>query len=521
MSATVPAERRAHGPGATATGLVERARKGLAGLVMLAAGVLAWWWLTTHHFIGGEYPADATLPGGSAAPSALPAEVTLPEASRGAAGIEIGTVVRRALRDHLTVPGRIEYDARRRLDYDAPVGGIISQVLVQVRQRVHKGDSLAEMSSPDVGVARDEVRRREDGRQIEIKASEWATAVADNVESLLETLSQHPPLADVEAMFKDRLLGAYREKILGAYSRLLFVEKVNRSTRELGDGGVLSGRIIEERTSNLEIAKANFDAACEEALFDTRQERDRARATLASADRLVQVSKELLRTLVGSRLGAEATALADAGDSDDGSPGDTSSLSALVLKTPLDGVVEDMFVARGERVQAGDPLFVVADTKHLWVRAQIHEREWTAVDVAVGQEIKVVVPGAERHEATARVHHVGATVEADSRSVPLVADLSNDDEDAHLKPGMFVWVDLPQGGVREALAVPVPAVVRHEGKAFVFVPLDDNRFRRVDVEVGIEQGGDIEIRSGLREGEPVVVGGAFVLKSELLLEREK
>ena len=490
--------------------------KGLGGGAALALGVVAWWWISTHHFSGGDHPSEE--PAATAAKvsaSGLADEVSLPEEARASAGIEVGTVARVPMHDHITVPGRIDYDARRRLDYASPVDGIISQVFAQVRQRVSKGDSLAELSSPAVGMARDDVRRREDDKQIEIKATEWATTIADNVESLLDTLAHKPPLADVEVMFKDRILGINREKIVGAYSKLLLVEKVNRSTRELGDGGVLSGRIIEERTSTLEVAKANFDAACEEVLFSTRQERDRARASLAQADRLVEVSKEHLRTLVGSRLGAEIAAVAeDASDS----PGDSGSLSTLIMRTPFDGIVEDVFVARGERVQGGDPMFVVADTSLLWVRAQIHEREWTAVDVVHGQEVKVSVPGAERHELVARVHHVGAIVEAESRSVSLVAELDNDD--AHLKPGMFVWVDLPQGSLREAMAVPAAAVMRHEGEAFVFEPLTEGRYRRVAVTTGIDSGDLVEIVTGLQEGEPVVVAGAFVLKSEWLLEKE-
>jgi multidrug efflux pump subunit AcrA (membrane-fusion protein) len=163
-------------------------------------------------------------------------------------------------------------------------------------------------------------------------------------------------------------------------------------------------------------------------------------------------------------------------------------------------------------------MFVVADTSLLWVRAQIHEREWPAVDVVHGQEVKVSVPGAERHELVARVHHVGAIVEAESRSVSLVAELDNDD--AHLKPGMFVWVDLPQGSLREAMAVPAAAVMRHEGEAFVFEPLTEGRYRRVAVTTGIDSGDLVEIVTGLQEGEPVVVAGAFVLKSEWLLEKE-
>ena len=530
VTAESPGERAGHAPwGGTPgaggiggwkpvgfSGILATLQKGLGGGAALALGVVAWWWISTHHFSGGEHLSEE--PAATAArssTSALANEVSLPAGARASAGIDVGTVTRVAMHDHLTVPGRIDYDARRRLDYASPVDGIISQVFAQVRQRVSKGDSLAELSSPAVGMARDDVRRREDDKQIEIKATEWATTIADNVESLLDTLAHQPPLADVEVMFKDRILGINREKILGAYSKLLLVEKVNRSTRELRDGGVLSGRIIEERTSNLEVAKANFDAACEEVLFSTRQERDRARASLAQADRLVEVSKEHLRTLVGSRLGAEIAAVAeDASDS----PGDPGSLSTLVMRTPFDGIVEDVFVARGDRVQGGDPMFVVADTSLLWVRAQIHEREWTAVDVVHGQEVKVSVPGAQRRELVARVHHVGAIVEAESRSVSLVAELDNDD--AHLKPGMFVWVDLPQGSVREAMAVPAAAVMRHEGEAFVFEPLTEGRYRRVAVTTGIDNGDLVEIVTGLQEGEPVVVAGAFVLKSELLLEKE-
>jgi len=486
--------------------------RGATGVAFLAAGGLAWWWLTTHHFSGGSHEdSQSHQPAAAGSSTKAPMVVVLPPEAAGRGDIEISEVERRPLRDHLTVPGRLDYDARQRLDYGAPVDGIVARVFVQVRQRVSKGDSLAEISSPDVGLARDEVRKREDDRQIERKAAEWAATIGDNVASLLDALAGHPPLEGIEVDFKDRLLGAYREKILGAYSRLLFVEKVNASTKQLGEGGVLSGRIIEERTSNLEVAKANFAAACEEARFLTRQERDRAKAALEQADRLVQISRENLRTLVGSRLEG------DVADGDD-SPGETGSLSALVLRTPFDGLVEDVFVARGERVKAGDRLFVVADTSMLWVRAQIHERQWTTVEVSEGQEVRVNVPGSAEHDTTARINHVGATVEDESRSVPLVAELKNDD--AHYKPGMFVWVDLPQGQQRDAITVPTPAVMRHEGQAFVFVPDGQDRFRRVDVETGIEHGGFIEIAKGLEAGQQVVSRGAFLLKSELLLEDE-
>ena len=498
--------------GHRAAGGWDRLRRGVTGGAILVAGLLAWWWLTTHRFGGvTDHAADPASPPAAAHDAEV---VTLPASA--AAEVAIAPVAARTLREQLTVPGRLDYDARCRLSYEAPVDGVVSRVFVQVRQRVAKGDALAEVSSPEVGTARDDVRRRQADREIEHKAADWAATIATNVEDLLDMLAAHPPLDEVEDRFRERVLGVYREKILAPYSRLLFVEKVDASTRSLSDGGVLSGRIVEERTSNLEVARASFAAACEAARFDTRQDRDRARAALEQADRLVQVARENLRTLVGSKLEADAThVVAEDGEV---SPGDAAGLSMLVLRTPFDGVVEEIFMSRGERVQAGDNLFVVADTSKLWVRAQINERQWTQVELSEGQEVHVNVPGTVEHEATARINHVAATVEEATRSVPLVAELDNDD--AHFKPGMFVWVDLPEGASREALAVPTEAVMRHEGRAFVFVPEGSGKFRRLDVETGIESDGFVEITSGLDAGREVVVRGGFLLKSELLLEDE-
>jgi len=499
----------------------------LAFLGTLVLCGLAWWWLATHHVVPVG-TAVAPPPATSAVTAGDEDVVVLPE---GAGRLATAVVAPRSIRDHITVPGRLDYDARYRLDYSAPVDGIVSRVLVQVRQRVARGDSLAELSSPDIGAARDDVRRREADQAIARKAAAWADSVAENVDDLLALLAERPPLATVESRFDGRLLGTYRETILGAYSRLLFVEKVSESTAQLGAGGVLSGRIVEERTSNLEVARANFTAACEESQFATRLKRDQARAELDQADRLVQIAHEHLRTLVGSRLDTDVGGRGAGSDVADLEGGDVPAaagdgpppLSTLVLRTPFDGLVEDVFVTRGERVKSGDRMFVVADTATLWVRAQIHERQWTTVEVAEGQEVRVQVPGAADHEVTALVSHVGATVEAESRSVPLVAELKNDD--SHYKPGMFVWVDLPQGRPREVLAVPAAAVMRHQGRAFVFVPDGRDprggaRYRRVWVTTGAEEDDVVEVVAGLRQGDEVVSAGAFVLKSELLLEDE-
>jgi cobalt-zinc-cadmium efflux system membrane fusion protein len=80
-------------------------------------------------------------------------------------------------------------------------------------------------------------------------------------------------------------------------------------------------------------------------------------------------------------------------------------------------------------------------------------------------------------------------------------------------------VELAQGKPRDGLSVPAAAVMRHEGRAFVFVP-DGDGFRRVDIDTGIESDDFVEVTRGLQAGQQVVDRGTFLLKSELLLEDE-
>ena len=163
-------------------------RRGLPGVAVLVLGGLAWWWLATHNFTGGDH--EEPTGDGRAAASAGSTVVRLPAAT-GADVIGLAAIERRSLRAHLTIPGRLDYDARTRLDYNSPVDGIVSRICVQVRHKVAKDESLAEISSPEVGMARDDVRKREDDREIARKAAQWATTIADNLVSLLDALASH------------------------------------------------------------------------------------------------------------------------------------------------------------------------------------------------------------------------------------------------------------------------------------------------------------------------------------------
>jgi len=95
-----------------------------------------------------------------------------------------------------------------------------------------------------------------------------------------------------------------------------------------------------------------------------------------------------------------------------------------------------------------------------------------------------------------------------------LARLIVDNETSRLMPGAFVTVELEDGQAGRLLRAPASAVQTLNGESVIFVPEDDG-FEPRPVRLGRRGADFVEIVSGLQEGDPIVVTGAFALKSEL------
>ncbi|MBZ4415329.1 efflux RND transporter periplasmic adaptor subunit [Myxococcus sp. RHSTA-1-4] len=178
------------------------------------------------------------------------------------------------------------------------------------------------------------------------------------------------------------------------------------------------------------------------------------------------------------------------------------------LVAPIDGVLVEARASVGEQVDPARPLFAVLDASVVWVEARVYEGDVARVESASGA--LVGTPAYEGQHFAARLHHVGQMVDESTRSVRVLFEVDN--REGRLRPGMFVDVAIGQGGRRDALAVPGPAVVEEEGRAFVFVHTAAEAFELRPVVLGGRDGEWREVRQGLRAGERVVVGGVAALR---------
>lgn len=437
--------------------------------------------------------------------------IVLPPEKFAAADLQCVTVARRPLQPIRLTPGRLDYNGLKRVELKAPVDAVIRDVLAKPGDAVRPGTRLAVLDSPEIGVARADLEHRRAEARIDEHAFEFAELLTDNLGDLLRTLKGKPRPEAVEKLFEEKVLGDHRVKIMAAYSKYVLADQLWQDIQPFVEKGSVSQQTVKQRETSRQVARDEYVAVCEQSQFDARQHRDKARIARDDARRALAISRQKLRTILGAH--SEVT------EADDSTAEDEKELSRFYLVAPFAGTIEERSAAAEQRVSVGTMLFSVADTATLWVNADVRERDWQALSLKEGDALSVRVPALADREFSARVEFVGRAVDHETQAVPLVAELDNAKQ--LLRPGMFVWVTLPAGPAEESLVVPSAAVLTHEGAKFVFVEDGPRAFRRIDVTTGLQTPQGTAILAGLKENQRVVAQGAFLLKSELLLEPEE
>ncbi len=194
--------------------------------------------------------------------------------------------------------------------------------------------------------------------------------------------------------------------------------------------------------------------------------------------------------------------------------GATSVSGTMVVRSPMAGVILSRDATPGAVVDAGTPLATVSDLSTLWL--EMAATDGAVATLRVGARVRFAVPAFAADTFVAMVQSVGGALDTTTRLIPVRARVDNGAQ--RLRAAMFAtaWVE---GGVRQrAVIVPDSAVQLLNNRAVVFVATPDGaggaRFERRDVQVGVTSDGRTQILSGLREGDLVVVAGAFAIKSE-------
>lgn len=225
------------------------------------------------------------------------------------------------------------------------------------------------------------------------------------------------------------------------------------------------------------------------------------------------------------------------------------SAPSMPVVASISGSVTEVNVKIGSNAEVGKPLFNIVDNSKLHVDLLVYEKDLQKVKA--GQSIRFTLTNQDNTEIKGKVFNVSQSFENDTKSVAVHADITNNSH--ALIPGMYVNA-LIDVGTKEVQALPIDAIVKADGREFIFVleeghyeehdhaeePHDEAEghshddghdhdeaghandktfhFQRIEVKTGTAQLGYVQVTllQEIDKGAKIVLKGAYYIQSHLL-----
>ncbi|QNI38511.1 efflux RND transporter periplasmic adaptor subunit [Edaphobacter sp. 4G125] len=264
-----------------------------------------------------------------------------------------------------------------------------------------------------------------------------------------------------------------------AKAQLQLQEGIVAARKRLLDEGAIAGRDYDTAVAALVQARATFDVAQNH--FSSLQNVSRE-ATLKQAAGQLSSAK-------GKYLAAEA------------------QVSYSEIRSPISGVVTDRPLFAGETANTGSPLITVMDTSALL--AKVHLAQTVAQRLSLGDEASILVPGVS-DPVPAKVSLISPALDPGSTTVEVWLRLDN--KAGKYKAGTPVRTSITGRTIPNAIKIPLTAVLTgQDGSKSVMVVGSDGVAHKKGVQLGINDGEDVQITQGLTGSEMVITTGAYGL----------
>jgi membrane fusion protein, copper/silver efflux system len=189
--------------------------------------------------------------------------------------------------------------------------------------------------------------------------------------------------------------------------------------------------------------------------------------------------------------------------------------NTIQLLAPQSGVITDLNIREGTYLEPYQPMFTIVDLSRVWVMIDIYEHQ--AVSVRKGQQVTITTPAIPSRKWEANIDYIYPEVNPKTRTLKARITLKNPDEALLLN--MYVNVDISVSpDQQEVLTVPREAVILTGEREVVIKALDKGHFQPVDITSGMRDNDNVEILSGLNEGDKIVISGQFLIDSESSLQ---
>lgn len=267
-----------------------------------------------------------------------------------------------------------------------------------------------------------------------------------------------------------------------AKAQLQLQSEIAASRKKLFEQGAIAGRDYDTAVASLVQAQAAYDIVSNH--FDSLKS--------VSKTASIEQAQGQLSSARGKYEAAEA------------------QVSYTQILSPISGVVTDRSLFPGETATAGTPLITVMDVSSLL--AKVHLSQIVAQRLSIGGEASVTIPGVD-DPVKGKVTLISPALDPGSTTVEVWLKLDNSAD--KYKAGTPVRVSIVGRTIPDAVRIPLEAVITAEdGSKSVFVVNSDGTAHKIAVQLGIDDGEDVQVTQGLNGSETVITKGAYGLGDE-------
>ncbi len=191
-----------------------------------------------------------------------------------------------------------------------------------------------------------------------------------------------------------------------------------------------------------------------------------------------------------------------------------SSSELVWLTAPIDGVVTDVFHRVGETTEIGKPVVRIADLQRVRVKFKVNYDD--RKKISEGTPVFIRVSGNGIIELPAKVVEISLSADPQSRLFNIW--VSSENRENHLQPGLLVDVRVVAEQVPESIVINRDAILVRNNQPGVFIVDDSLRASFQPLQIGLENASEVQVLSGLRPGQTVVVVGQNNLESGKLVK---
>ena len=177
-------------------------------------------------------------------------------------------------------------------------------------------------------------------------------------------------------------------------------------------------------------------------------------------------------------------------------------LNKCVVKAPVSGVINQIFIEKGQYLKMSSPIVQIIQMDRVKVRVGIPESDVNAVRHLTDFFVKIDALSGKVFNA--KKYFLSRTASSQARLYNL--DLEIDNKQGEILPDMFARVEIVKKRVENSITIPLYASITMNDKQFVYVEKGGVVTAR-PIQIGIQEGWEVEVTEGLKGGENIVVIG--------------